>query len=106
MKFQAIVKKLNDVKSGVSENTGDPWKYRGVILETQDGERVARWLATLGTKMVDEVARQGITEGSKVIVNLHFFTQTNYNKYVDNKVFVDSITLVSSLPPVQTPTFP
>lgn len=106
MKFEAIVKKLNDLKQGVSMHTGETWRYRGVILETQDGERPARWLATLGTKMVDEVDRQGITEGSKVIVDLHFFTQTNYNKYVDNKVFVDSIALVSSLPPVQTPTFP
>ena len=105
MRFEAIVKKLNDLKQGVSQTTGNPWKYRGVILEVQDGERVARWLATLGTKMVDEVARQGITEGSKVIVDLHFFTQTNYNKYVDNKVFVDSIALASSLPPVETPTF-
>ena len=106
MKFEAIVKKLNDLKQGVSQNTGDPWKYRGVILEVQDGDKVARWLATMGTKMVEEAARLGITEGSKVIVDLRFFTQTNYNKFVDNKVFVDSITLVSSLPPVQTPTFP
>ncbi len=105
MRFEATVKKLNELKSGVSENTGDPWRYRGVILETPDGDRVARWLATLGTKMVDEVERQGIKEGDKVIVDLRFFTSTNYNKFVDNKIFVESIALVSSLPPVQVPTF-
>ena len=99
MRFEATVKKLNEVKSGVSENTGDPWKYRGVILETPDGERVARWLATLGTKMGDEVERQGIKEGDKVIVDLRFFTSTNYNKFVDNKIFVDSIQKKTLPPP-------
>ena len=105
MRFEATVKKLNQVKSGQSDHTGDIWKYQGIILEAPDGEKVARWLATLGTKMVDEVARQGIKEGDKVIADLRFTTQSNYNKFVDNKIYVERIALVSSLPPVQTPTF-
>lgn len=93
MKFEVIVKKLNEVKTGVSENSGDRWKYQGAILEAQDGEKVARWLATLGTEAVDEVQRLGITEGCRLIVDLHFATKKNYNNYVDNKVYVESMAL-------------
>lgn len=100
MKFEVTVKVLQGIRSGIGLNTGNPFRYQGVILETQDGDHSARWLASLGTEMVDKVEREGIKVGDRVLVDLTFTTVVNYNKFVDNKVYVKDIT---KSPGSQTP---
>ena len=105
MKFNATVKVLQEVKSGTSDSTGNAYKYQGVILEFADGERLARLLASLGTEQVESVQKQGIAVGSRVIVDLQFTTRVNYNKFVENKIYVSQIALASALPQPQYPQF-
>jgi len=104
MKFEATVKVVNSVQEGVSRSTGNPYKYQSVILEAQDGEHSARWLASMGTKQVESFAQQGIKVGDRVIVDLSFQTAVNNNNFVNNKVYVNEIVLVGNLPQVQVPT--
>lgn len=103
MKFQATVKVLSDVKSGISRNTGDEYKYQSMTIEFPDGEGTARMLTSLGTKEVEKVASLGIQRGSQVFVDLYCTTVTTFNKFVENRIYVRDIALAGKLPEVQVP---
>ena len=91
MKFEAIVKVVNEVKEGVSQASGNNYKYQSIILETPDGEGVARLLVSLGTKQVDEMQSQDIQVGNRVVVDLTFTTYITRANYVENRIYVNEI---------------
>lgn len=100
MKFQATVKVVNEVKTGISRNTGDEYKYQTIVIEVPDGEKTARMVVSLGTREVESVQKQGIEKGSQVVVDLSFTTVVNFSKYVDNRIYVNEI---ASIQTPQTP---
>ena len=91
MKFEATVKILNEVKEGVSQASGNSYKYQSMILETADGEGVARVLVSLGTKQVDAMQSQDIQVGNRVVVDLTFTTYITRANYVENRIYVNEI---------------
>ena len=91
MKFEATVKVVNEVKEGVSQASGNNYKYQSMILETADGEGVARVLVSLGTKQVDAMQSQDIQVGNRVVVDLTFTTYITRANYVENRIYVNEI---------------
>lgn len=105
MKFEATVKVINPLKEGMSQATGNPYKYQSIVLEAPDGEHTARWLASLGTRQVEVFQQLGIKPGMKVIVDLTFTTHIN-SSYVDNRIYVNEIALADVLPKPEYPQYP
>lgn len=92
MIIDCTVKVINEMKSGYSRSSGNPYKYQAIILEWADNGQFARAMASMGTEQVESFAQQGIKVGDRVRAEVCFATQLR-NDYVENRVYVRNIQL-------------
>ena len=76
MQVTATVKIMGEEASGISAQTGNPWKSRMILLEWNDTEGTNRiWCALFNAKL-EAFCQSGIGVGDTVLVSVRFTART------------------------------
>lgn len=95
MEIKAKVKLIGEQKTGVSQNSGNEWKSRQIMLEWIDSEGTHRAWTALFNEQMENFVRQGIGTNDSVTVRLRFSARSFRNGFVSTEVMVEEINKIN-----------
>lgn len=95
MKIQAIIKIIDETRSGISQSTGNGWKSKDCVLEVieEDGGKSTVACRTFHAGVIEQLEKSMV--GDIVLVDIRFFSKARSYIRRDGTQVVDRSTEAS-----------
>ena len=95
MEVKATVKLIGEMKSGISQRTGNAWKCCTIMLELIDSEGTHHLWGTIFNDSLDGFEQKGIAAGNNVTARLRFTSRPYRTNYVGTDVEIVEINKIN-----------
>ena len=95
MKIEAKIKIIGEEFSGTSQETGEKWRCRMLLLEWEDMEGIERVWAPVFNERMDDFNEQGFAQGDLCQVDIVFTPKTYPSLFNKTNLTIKNIRKIS-----------